>query len=482
METRLTRSPGCELNGAPGVNRMERKTTNPSILTRNILLLILVAALMFFTYVMGQVSVAKGPEGMLSYVLGGSGDSKIYLIGQALTLIKTRYVSPIEQDEELVYGAIEGMANSLHQPPYNDPYSGFLDPSGWDMLQATTTGGYAGIGILIGPDWTRPFPIILNVFPGSPSARAGLQENDLIVEIAGQSTEDMLLDEAAALIKGEEGTEVALKVVRGDALEPLEFTIERQHIDVPTVSDVKKLSGDIGYFRVLMFSTTTAREAEDALRGFEADGVKAVVIDLRNNAGGLLQAAVDLSDLFIPDGLIVSVKYRAFDDDAFYADKRRHKFQVPVVILTNAYTASASEVFAGAMRDHGLALLVGDKTFGKGVVQEISELESGKVAMALTVGSYFTPSGHNLNGNGLEPDFRVTFDDYKVKYGDLARLEEQIKQKNEELRALSGRFVESLRAHDYQLDRGAEVLAEWLTGDKPAGERAESESTQPDAA
>jgi len=481
METMSTRSPVYKLINAPGVSLMERKTSNPSLLARNILLLILVGALMFFFYVMGQVSVAKGPEGMLNYVLG-TGDSKVYLVGQALTLIKARYVAPIEEDEGLVYGAIEGMANSLHKAPYNDPYSGFLDPSGWDMLQATTTGGYAGIGILIGPDWTRPFPIIMSVFPNSPSAEKGLMENDLIIEVAGQSTENMLLDEAAALIKGEAGTEVTLKVIRGDSYEPLEFAVSREHIEVPTVTEVKKLSDDIGYFRILMFSTTTAQEAEEALKGFEADGVKSVVIDLRNNSGGLLQGSVDLSDLFVKDGLICSVKYRAFADDAFYADKSRHKFEFPVVILTNGYTASASEVFAGAMRDHGLALLVGDKTFGKGVVQEISELESGKVAMALTVGSYYTPSGHNLNGNGLEPDFKVTFDDYKVKYNDLAQLEDQIKRKNEEMRALTGQFVESLRAHDYQLDTGKDVLNEWLAGKKPEGRKAEDESKLPDAA
>lgn len=482
MENRSTHSPVYNLFYAPRVNLMEHETNNPSLLARNILLLILVGALMFFFYVMGQVSVAKGPEGVLSYVLGAGGNSKVYLIGQALTLIKTRYVSPIEEDEELVYGAIEGMANSLHQQPYNDPYSGFLDPSGWDMLQATTTGGYAGIGILIGPDWTRPFPVIMSVFPNSPSAKKGLMENDLIVEVAGQSTEDMLLDEAAALIKGEEGTEVTLKVIRGDSYEPLEFAVSREHIDVPTVTDIKKLSDNIGYFRILMFSTTTTQEAEEALKGFEADGVKSVVIDLRNNSGGLLQGSVDLSDLFIKDGLICSVKYRAFADDAFYANKERHKFEFPVVILTNGYTASASEVFAGAMRDHGLALLVGDKTFGKGVVQEISELESGKVAMALTVGSYFTPSGHDLNGNGLEPDFKVTFDDYKLKYDDLAQLEDQIKRKNEEMRALTGRFMESLREHDYQLDTGKDVLNEWLAGKKPEGRKPDDESKLPDAA
>ncbi|OGK11677.1 MAG: hypothetical protein A2Y63_06390 [Candidatus Riflebacteria bacterium RBG_13_59_9] len=431
-----------------------------------VLLGILLAVIVFTAYTLGQASVARGSEGMLGFLIGTDTDaSKLPLVGTALKIVKSRYFMPIEDDEQLVYGALEGMVNALHRSPYDDPYSGFLDVSSWDTLKATTEGGYAGIGILIGPSVEHPFPVVVTVFPDSPAGKAGLRENDLIVEVGGVSTQDMLVDEVAVLIKGEMGTEVTLLILRENLLEPIEFTAKREAIELHTVTEHRVLDDGSGYLRLAMFGETTPSEVEKVLAEFAESNVDGLIIDLRNNVGGLLQGAVGVADLFVKEGTIVSVESRTAPTEVHSADPARRKYEFSLVLLVNQQTASAAEVLAGALRDHGLAVLIGEKTFGKGVVQEVTELDQGRSALALTIGRYLTPLGHDLGGTGLEPDVTVGFDDYKARDPELVRLGKKLDSKREEIQEIGDQIIRHLVANDYQLRAGQEIMAEKLAGD-----------------
>jgi len=422
------------------------------------LLGVLIVVVVFTSYVMGQVSVAKGSDSMWDFMFRPRTESKLDLVGRALAIIMTQYQTPIEDDSQLVYGAIEGMMNSLHRPPYEDPYSGFLGPETWHSLKATTEGSYAGVGILIGYDLFRPYPLIVTVFPNGPADAEGVHENDLIIEVDGESTQDMLLDEVASLIRGEVGTEVIMVVTRENILEPVEFTLTRDLVDVHTVTEQRVLDDGAGYIRIATFGETTPAEVEEVIAGFADEGVKRLIIDLRNNSGGLLLGAVGVADLFLKDGLIVSVESRNAPPKRHMADPESKKYDFAIAVLTSPHTASASEVLAGALRDHGLATLVGEQTFGKGVVQEVSPMDDDTVALALTIGRYLTPLGHDLGGTGLEPDIVLDFESYKGIDAELTRLEAKVHRKQEELLAVTDELMRHLQANDYQLQAAQESL------------------------
>jgi carboxyl-terminal processing protease len=415
-----------------------------------ILLGVLLLVVIFTAYTMGQVSVAKGPESLWTYTFSSNKGSKVALVGEVLNIVKSRYYKPIDDDKQLVYGALNGMINSLHTKPWDDPYSGFLDEISWTSLKATTEGSYAGIGILIGPHPEEPFPVIVTVFADSPAAKAGIRENDIIVEVDGVSMQDKVLDEAASLIKGEIGTNVKLGIIREGLLEPMQITVTRQSVDVHSVIESKVLADGTGYIRLAFFGETTPDEIEKSLKQFEQQGVKGLIIDLRNNTGGLLQAAVDVADMFVNRGDIVTVEMRNQQPDK--------KYSFATVLLVNGHTASASEVLAGALRDYGLAVLVGEKTFGKGVVQEVYELDKSKVAVALTIGRYLTPKKHDLGGSGLEPDVKVDFDQYKLRDPELASMQKRLDAKTEELRKLTDQLIQKLTAEDFQLQEGQKAV------------------------
>ncbi len=415
-----------------------------------ILLGLLFVVVVFTSYTMGQVSVAKGPESLWSYAFSTRKDTKVGLVGEALNVVKARYYRPIKDDSELVYGALNGMIDSLHAPPYSDPYSGFLDMSSWNSLKATTHGSYAGIGILVGPHETEPYQVVVTVFPDSPAAKAGIKEYDLIIEVDGVSTQDKVIEETATMIKGGIGTTVKLKVMRENLLQPIEFAVVRQPIEVHSVTESRVLEDGTGYIRLVFFSETTPSEVEEVLERFQKQGVKSLIIDLRNNTGGLLDGAVGVADMFIKEGDIVTVEMRGRKPEVHKADPTRLKYKFDIALLVNGNSASASEVLAGALREYGLAVLVGEKTFGKGVVQEIFELDNKQVAVALTIGRYLTPKKHDLGGTGLEPDIAVEFEKYIKNDPTLFAMQKRLDQKHEELRKLTDEMLQKLVANDFQ--------------------------------
>ena len=305
-------------------------------------------------------------------------------------------------DEDLTYAAISGMLDSL-----GDPYTVFLDPRDKQSLTELISGGnFGGIGIYIGQDSKTLETVIIEPIVGTPADHAGLKAGDLIESVDGHPTKGMKLDPVMNLIRGKAGTTVHLVIDRPGQSAKSDVAVVREEIHVPSVAD--RMIGDVGYVQLFDFGDTSAEEVDAALTQLSKQGAKAYILDLRNNGGGLLRAAVDVSSKFIPDGPIVSIidrEGRIETNDANGDAIPPH----PLVVLVNQFTASASEITAGAIQDTKTGTLIGVKTFGKGVVQTIFDLP-GESAIKITTARYVTPHGRDINKKGINPDIVVPMD------------------------------------------------------------------------
>jgi len=389
---------------------------------RTLLFSLLVIAIAFLSYSIGAMS-AEGRSPLRVFLTSRD----LAIVEKTLALIESRYVKPVEDEKEFIYGAVQGLVERLRREPYNDRYSAFLDPVMWRSLSAATQGSYSGVGIVIGLDPDKNLPVISSVFENTPAALGGLKERDLILSVDNESTENKSLDEVAKKILGKEGTQVTLTILREGWNQPRAFTLTRKQVEVKSVLDEKLLAEDIGYFRIASFGLKTYEETKTAIEDLLSKGAKSLIIDLRYNPGGLLDSAVKIADLFLSKGVIVKVEQRGEEPVLFTANSEDEDLELPVVILVNRYSASASEVLAAALRDNQRAKIVGEDTFGKGTVQEVYELEKDGVALSLTVGRYLTPSGHDLSEKPISPDIRTTLDELKKDYPSIAKKQEQIK-------------------------------------------------------
>jgi carboxyl-terminal processing protease len=286
-----------------------------------------------------------------------------------------------------------------------DPHSAFLDSKTFERLQESTTGNYGGLGIEIGTE--EGLIKVVTPIDDTPAAKAGILPGDLIVQIEGQSIRSMGVSEAVEIMRGAPGSTVTLSVVRQGESNPIEITLTREVINIASVRQ-RLLEPYFGYIRVAQFQADTGSEVAAAIEKLESETpLKGLIIDLRNNPGGVLQAAVALSDLFIREGLIVytegrlenaAMKYRASESSVLEG--------VPLVVLVNEGSASASEIVAGALQDHGRAIIMGTRTFGKGSVQTVLQLTSDK-AIKLTTALYFTPLGRSIQAEGIVPDLWI---------------------------------------------------------------------------
>ncbi|MDR2660194.1 MAG: S41 family peptidase [Spirochaetaceae bacterium] len=321
------------------------------------------------------------------------------LIQTVFDFIQQNYVEEVDP-KALYEGAMSGMFNAL-----GDPYSAFLKEKDMtDLDQNVIKGNYGGIGLYISKPST--YVEIASPIDDSPGWKAGLQPGDLIIKIGEESTADLTLDEVLARLKGPAGDKVFLTIRRGDNLE-FPVTLTRAIIEVPTVKQA--MIGDIGYLRLISFSNMTAERARQALDSFKANGYKALILDLRNNYGGLLSTAVSVCNLFIKDGTVVSVKSRIAKQNSVYNAGNNPVVpeDIPIVVLINHGSASASEIVAGALKDHGRAYLIGEKSFGKGSVQQVYPLK--KSGFKITTARYYTPSDVNIDKIGIPPDREVLF-------------------------------------------------------------------------
>lgn len=319
------------------------------------------------------------------------------LLAEVLEHIREEYVDEVS-DKELIEAAIRGMMNDL------DPHSAYLDREQFNEVRISTSGEYSGVGIEVTLD--RGAVRVVTPIEGTPAARAGVKAGDTIVAIDDVPVDTEQLDDTIDRMRGEVGTEVTIAIARSGVAEPLEFVLKREAVQVRSVRWALVDRG-IGYVRISHFSERTPNDVKRAVTALqkEAGGsLDGLVLDLRNNPGGVLEAAVGVADLFLEEGLIVSAVGRAADAkfamEALPGDVLEG---APMIVLVNAGSASASEIVAGALRDHRRASLVGQKTYGKGSVQTVMPLSNGQ-ALKLTTSRYFTPSGASIHKTGLVPD------------------------------------------------------------------------------
>ena len=313
-------------------------------------------------------------------------------------LIERYYLYEDEIDEDaLIDGIYSGYASAL-----GDPYTEYYDKEETQALLETTSGEFSGIGATMSMNADSGEITIVNVYKDSPADRAGIREGYVLYQVDDKETAGVDLDTVVSWIKGEKGTDVTLHVLRDG--EEIETTATRDIIEVQTVEYEMK-DGQTGYIAVSEFDDVTYEQFKTALEDLEAQGMQGLVIDLRNNPGGNLSTVTDMLKLLLPEGTIVSTKDKYGNTDEITCDGS-HEFTKPLAVLVNQYSASASEIFSGAIQDYGIGQIVGTTTYGKGVVQQLMDLGDGTY-LKLTIAEYYTPSGRSINGAGVEPDVEV---------------------------------------------------------------------------
>ncbi len=376
------------------------------------------------------------------------------LFARVMQLIRQDYVDESKTSyKDLTYAALKGMLASL------DPHSQFLDEEDFQDIQRETKGEFSGLGIVIGIKDNAL--VIISPMEDSPSGRAGLMPGDHILKINGKSTAKMTLAAAEKALKGVPGEKADLTLLRPTAGAPnggtvFDVELTRETIQVASVKDAHMLPGTlagqdkIGYVRIEEFSDNTSDEMDHALEGLEHDGMQALVIDLRNNPGGLLDSAVDVAGKFLPaNTVIVSTRGRVADQSQeFRARTHRDHPAYPIALLINGYSASGAEIMAGALKDLNRAILVGETTFGKGSVQTVQPLGNG-VGLRLTMAKYYTPDKKSIHGVGISPDISVPVTDEEARRVDLAQEKRPLTPEEQ---------AEVAKAQDRQLERAVSSL------------------------
>jgi carboxyl-terminal processing protease len=349
----------------------------------------------FVVFVLLTLLVSSLAGGLIGgSVAAGSGSSQatpnqfLTDFTEALDIIQGNHVDQVGADK-LVYSAIKGMLREL------DPHSSFFDPKEFSRLREEQHSKYYGLGIRVRPLLRDKGRVVIVEPPalGSPAERHGLRAGDVITRIEGEPIDDWTSDEVVGHLRGPRGTEVKITVERPGVRDPLQFAIDRDEIPLVTVPYAFEIRPGIGYVKLDRFSESTAEEFRQKLKQIDATNLSGLILDLRDNPGGLLNQAIDIADFFVPRGeIVVSTKGRADGSARTYRSPSLEKIRVPVVVLINKHSASASEIVAGALQDHDRALIVGETSFGKGLVQSVYTLDNS-TGMALTTAKYYTPSG-----------------------------------------------------------------------------------------
>ncbi len=338
--------------------------------------------------------------GLIYYALGFNeqGFSNLMRFITAYRFIETKYVNDTD-DVKLIDGAIDGMVKSL-----NDPHSNYLSPKMYKTLMEQTEGSFAGIGVVMGIDNEQKIHIV-GIMENSPGQKAGLQEGDEILAVDGVPVTQMAFDEVAAHVRGQAGTDVVLTIMRDNANQ--DITITRDNIKLKTVGH-KMLDNNIGYIQIVSFSEDTANEFNEAYNDLKNQGMKALVLDLRNNPGGLLTTCVEIAKKLVPKGEIVSIVDKQGNKETYSSSLEVPEY--PLVVLINKNSASASEILSGAIQDTKAGTIIGNTSYGKGSVQTILPMFEDD-AVKLTIAKYYTPSGRSIDGTGITPDIEINLDE-----------------------------------------------------------------------
>jgi len=373
---------------------------------------------------------------------------KMQLLTEVMMLIRQNYVDEEKtQYKDLLYGALRGMLQSL------DPHSQFMEPEMFSDMKNDTAGEFGGLGIIIG--MRDGVLTVIAPMEDTPAFRAGIMHGDKIMAIDGASTENISLQEAVRKMRGEPGTKVKIRILRIKPQEVKEIEVVRAIIKVESVKGAAILEDHIGYVRIVQFNEPTAEALQKSLDELAAKGMNALILDLRNNPGGLLVSAVDVSQKFLKrDAKIVSTKGRPGVglQSEYEAKGKVHLLDFPIVVLVNGGSASASEIVAGALQDHRRAILIGEKTFGKGSVQSVQPLEDGS-AIRLTTAKYYTPNGRMIHEKGIEPDVVIPMSVEQWQKVQIKRSREELGNEEKDDIKLDLEHVT-----DTQLERAIDVL------------------------
>jgi carboxyl-terminal processing protease len=423
---------------------------------------IVLSALLISIFILGFLIGAHGKR-----TVPGGDDKEIYqylkTFSDVIDLVKKNYVEEVK-DKDVVYAAIKGILESL------DAHSSFMPPEMYKEMQSETKGEFGGIGIEI--TIKDGFPTVITPIEDTPAYKAGMKSGDHIIKIDGKPTKNMSLVDVVKLIRGAKGKPVTLTVVREGFTAPKDYRVVRDVIVVKSVK-FRMLEDDYGYIRIAQFQERTARDLENALKELvksnKGKPLRGVLLDLRNDPGGLLEQAVEVSDKFIEEGLIVYIEGRKKDDKAMKFNARKNDdYLGPLVVLVNEGSASASEIVAGALQDHKRAIVVGAKTFGKGSVQTVFPLGDGS-AVRLTTAKYFTPKGRSIQAEGITPDILVDNNIVRgkekitpIKEKDLSKhIEPEKKTKKDEDVVEEKNQEKNADRDDFQLYMGLQMLKGW---------------------
>jgi carboxyl-terminal processing protease len=344
-----------------------------------------------------------------------SAQGTISAFTKAYALVEKNFATPVNADNAIYDGALPGIARSL------DPHSNFLDPKEYGLWKEDQNGHYTGVGMEISPRDNQT--VVHAPFPGSPAYRAGIRPGDVIVAVDGKSTERLSSNEVVDMLKGDRGTTVQITVSRDGVAQPITFSVVRQDILRPSVEPAFWLQPGIAYLKILSFGDYTDREMNDSLRRLGEDRIQGLVLDLRGNPGGLLNQAVDVADHFLRKGqVVVSQRGRNSPEKVYVADHGNRGREYPIVILVNRGSASAAEIVSGALQDHDRAWVLGETTFGKGLVQTVFPLPD-RTALALTTAHFYTPSGRLI-----QRDYsHLSFYDYYTHKDGITRNADDVK-------------------------------------------------------
>ena len=340
--------------------------------------------------------------------------------------IKDNYYEDVDI-KTLEEGVYYGMLDSL-----GDPYSTYYSQEEIQEVMEESEGIYYGIGAYVSFDTEKDVAVISGIISGTPAEEAGLQADDIIYKVDGVETLGMSTNDVVSLIRGEEHTKVIVTVIREGEDDFLDIEVERRKIESPTVNYEMK-EGDIGYIQITEFDDVTTDQFTEAMAVLKGQGMKGLILDLRSNGGGNFSTCVDIAQQLLPEGLIVYTEDKYGKREEYYCDGKR-EFDKPLVVLVNGYTASASEILTGAIKDYGIGKVMGTTTFGKGIVQAILSLKDGS-AVKVTISKYFTPSGQNIHEIGIEPDIEVKYDSEAYKEdGTDNQLEAAMEEINKQLK------------------------------------------------
>lgn len=362
-------------------------------------LIVLVAALFMIFAVKGKyvVSFISKSASDSQEVLGAGTELKIKELLEQIDLYYYEDVDTAELTDGLYKGLFEGIG---------DPYSVYYTKEEYDSMMASTSGTYCGIGAVLSQDAKTMQVSILHIYDNTPAQKAGLKDGDIIIKVEDIVASEVELTKLVSNIRGDKGTKVHMQVLREGEEDYLEFDIERDEVEVPTV-DYEMLEDNVGYIEITEFAEPTKEQFMNAVKDLEKQGMGAMIVDLRDNPGGYLTAVTEILDEILPEGITVYTEDK-YGNRQDYTSDEEHKMDYPLAVLVNENSASASEIFAGAIKDYKYGTLIGTKTFGKGIVQSVRQLSDGS-AIKLTTAKYYTPKGNYIHEVGIEPDVELEY-------------------------------------------------------------------------